>query len=329
MGNADLRDLAVIHERSLDDISGSTVAVDAHNWLYKYLTTTVRFTREEAYTTPDGETVPNLIGIVQGLPKFLEYDITPVFVFDGEPPALKQEELEARRRGKEEAEQRREEALAEGDRVEAAKQESRSQRLTPTILDTSRKLLDLLDAPVIEAPSEAEAQCARMARTDDGVDYAGSDDYDSLLYGAPLTARDLTSSGEVEVMDFAATRDEYGIDREQLVDIAILCGTDYNDGVSGYGPKTALDAVIENGDLWGVIDAEDVEVENAERVRELLLDPDVVGPDGYEYNSDVSPNLGDAREFVLDEWGVDDEEVERGFERIEDAVSQTGLDRWT
>ena len=83
MGNSDLRSLATIAEVSFDDLGGSVVAVDAHNWLYRYLTTTVRFTRDEAYTTGDGAEVANLIGVVKGLPKFFEHDITPVFVFDG------------------------------------------------------------------------------------------------------------------------------------------------------------------------------------------------------------------------------------------------------
>ncbi len=329
MGNSDLRDLAEIEDRQLTDLAGSTIAVDANNWLYKYLTTTVRFTAEDIYTTSDGENVANLVGIVQGLPKFLEHDITPIFVFDGEPPELKAEEIESRRRGKEQAEEARKTALEEGDRVEASRQESRAQRVTDTILDTSHALLELLDVPVVQAPQEAEAQCSHMARKDDAVDYAGTDDYDALVYGSPLTARDLTSSGGVEVMDFVATVDEHDIDREQLADIAILCGTDYNGGVTGYGPVTSVRAVKEHGNLWGVLDDADEEVPHAERIRELLLEPDVLDPKEYDVDLEVDPDIDAAREFVIEEWEVVGSEVERGFERIEDSTAQTGLDRWT
>ena len=83
MGNAALRDLAAIEDVPFEDLTGSVVAVDAHNWLYRYLTTTVKFTADGVYTTSDGTEVANLVGVVQGLPKFFEHDITPVFVFDG------------------------------------------------------------------------------------------------------------------------------------------------------------------------------------------------------------------------------------------------------
>ena len=250
MGNADLRQLAVVEDVSFDDIGGGVVAVDAHNWLYKYLTTTVRFTRGDAYTTSDGTEVPNLIGVTQGLPKFFEHDLTPVFVFDGRVVGLKDEEVASRREEREEREERLEAARGP---LEAARLDSQTQRLTDVIHETTRELLSLLDVPVVEAPAEGEAQASYMARVDDGVDYVGSDDYDCLLLGAPDTLRRLTSEGGPERMDFRATLEEHGITWEQLVDVGILCGTDFNDGLHGYGPKTALKAIRERGDLWAVL----------------------------------------------------------------------------
>ncbi|MFC6727020.1 flap structure-specific endonuclease, partial [Halobium palmae] len=100
MGNADLRALAALRDVAFDELSG-TVAVDAHNWLYRYLTTTVKFTRDEVYTTSEGEEVANLIGLVQGLPKFFEHGLDPVFVFDGGVTELKDDEVAARREQRE------------------------------------------------------------------------------------------------------------------------------------------------------------------------------------------------------------------------------------
>ncbi|MGM0399547.1 MAG: flap endonuclease-1, partial [Halobacteriota archaeon] len=269
MGNADLRQLAVIEEVSFDDLDGDVVAVDAHNWLYRYLTITVKFTNESVYTTSAGEEVANLIGIVQGLPKFFENDLTPVFVFDGSVTELKAEEVENRREAKAAAEAKLAEAREAGDAKAAARFESRTQRLTETIHETTRGLLDHLDVPYIEAPAEGEAQAAYMARTDDDVDYAGSEDYDTLLLGAPVTLRKLTTRGNPERMDFQGTLEEHDITWEQLVDVAILIGTDFNDGLSGFGPKTALSAIHEHGDLFAVLEAEDVEIEQAEAIRQL------------------------------------------------------------
>ncbi|PSP67154.1 flap structure-specific endonuclease, partial [Halobacteriales archaeon QH_8_67_27] len=71
----------------------------------------------------------------------------------------------------------------------------------------------------------------------------------------------------------------------------------------------------------------DVFVDNADRIRDLFLNPAVT--DDYDYDSDVEPDMKAARAYVCEEWEVDPDEVERGFERIEQSVVQTGLDRWT
>jgi len=326
MGNAALRDLAVIEDVPFAELQGSVVAVDAHNWLYRYLTTTVKWTSNDVYTTSDGEEVANLVGVVQGLPKFFEHDLTPVFVFDGAVTDLKDDEVRQRREKREAAEQRLEQARERGDDLAVARLESRTQRLTETIVETTRELLELLDVPVVDAPAEGEAQAAVMARRGD-VDYAGTEDYDALLFGAPLTLRQLTSKGDPELMDLDATLSEHGLTWEQLIDVAILCGTDFNDGVSGYGPKTSVKAVKEHGDLWGVIEAEGIQVENADRIRGLFRDPPVAETPALDL--DISPDVSAAREYVTETWQVDPGEVERGFERIEQSQVQTGLDQWS
>jgi flap endonuclease-1 len=325
MGNADLRDLAVIEPIPLADLRGSVVAIDAHNWLYRYLTTTVRWTRDDVYTTAEGEEIPNLIGIVQGLAKLLESDLVPVFVFDGGVTELKEAEIERRNEQKAAAERKEAEAREAGDAIEAARMAARTQRLTATILDTSRELCSLLGVPVVEAPAEGEAQAAHMVRSGT-VEYAGSEDYDTLLFGAPRTLRGLTSDGDPERMDFVATLEEHELSWEALVDVGILCGTDFNEGVAGIGPKTAVKLVREHGDLWAVLEAEDVYVENADLVRELFLDPDVAN---VEVDTEIDPDIEAARTYVIDEWEIPEEEVARGFERISESVTQTGLDRWT
>ncbi|WP_281194000.1 flap endonuclease-1 [Halorubrum sp. F4] len=325
MGNADLRDLASIREVAFEELEGSVVAVDAHNWLYRYLTTTVKWTNDDAYTTAEGVEVANLLGIVQGLPKFFEHDLTPVMVFDGEVTDLKADEVAERREKRERAEKRREAAAERGDAVEAARLSARTQRLTDTIQETTRELFGLLDVPIVEAPAEGEAQCAHMAATGT-VDHAGSEDYDTLLFGAPTTLRQLTSKGDPELMDLEATLADLELDREGLVDVAMLCGTDFNGGVRGIGPKTAVSAVREHGDLWAVLEARDASIPNAETVREFFLDPPVTDAD---FDGTIEPDVEAARAYVVDEWGVDADEVARGFERIRESQVQTGLDRWT
>ena len=325
MGNADLRELAAIEEISFDELSGATVAVDAHNWLYRYLTTTVKWTSEEAYTTADGTEVANLLGVVQGLPKFFEHDLTPIFVFDGAVTDLKDDEVEKRREQRAQYEDDLEAAREAGDAIAVARLESRTQRLTETIIETTRELLELLDVPVVDAPAEGEAQCAYMARKGT-VEYAGTEDYDALLFGSPLTLRQLTSKGDPELMDLEATLERHDLTWEQLVDVAILCGTDFNEGISGIGPKTAVSLLQEHGDLFTALDARGEEIDHADRIQKLFLDPAVRDVDP---ETEIEPDVERAREYVVDQWEVDPDEVSRGFERIEDALVQTGLDNWT
>ncbi|MEF8778427.1 MAG: flap endonuclease-1 [Natronomonas sp.] len=327
MGNADLRSLAGIEEKPFDELVGSIVAVDAHNWLYRYLTTTVRFTASSVYTTDAGEEVANLVGVVQGLPKFFEHDITPIFVFDGGVTELKDDEVQTRREQRERYEDELQAAReGEADAAEIATLESRTQRLTPTIQETTRELLELLDVPVVEAPAEGEAQAAHMTRNGD-ADYAGSEDYDTLLLGAPYTLRGLTSKGDPECMDFERTLSELGLTWEELVDAAILMGTDFNDGIAGIGPKTAVKLIKEHGDLWDALDARGETIPHADRIREMFLDPTVT--DEYEYDIDINPDIAAAKRYVTEEWEIPAEEVDRGFDRIESSVVQTGLDRWS
>lgn len=327
MGNADLRELAVIEPKPFDELGGSVVAIDAHNWLYRYLTTTVRFTSSSVYTTAGGTEVANLVGVVQGLPKLFEASITPVFVFDGGVAELKGEEVSSRREQREEYEAELEAARAgEAEAAEISTLESRTQRLTETIQETTRELLDILDVPIVQAPAEGEAQAAHMARKGD-VDYVGSEDYDALLLGAPYTLRGLTSKGDPECMYFEQTLAELDLTWEGLVDAAILMGTDFNEGIAGIGPKTAVKLIDEHGDLWGALDARDESIPHADRIREMFLDPAVT--DDYDYDTEIEPDLAAAKRYVTEEWEIPGEEVERGFERIEESIVQTGLDRWS
>ncbi len=326
MGNADLRSLAALSECPFDDIEGSIIAIDAHNWLYRYLTTTVKWTADSIYTTDDGTEVANLVGIVQGLPKFFEHDLTPVFVFDGGVTDLKENEVEKRRAQRQKAEKRLEEAEDAGDALEAARLSARTVRLTETIQATSRELLDLLDVPYIDAPAEGEAQASYMNKIGD-VDFVGSEDYDTLLFGAPQTLRGLTSKGHPELMELQPTLENHDISYEQLVDVALLCGTDFNEGINGIGPKTGIKLIKEHGDVFGVLEARGEHIEFADRIRELFFDPPVI--DDYAFDRSIEPDLEAARTYVTEEWEVDESEVTRGLERIESSVVQTGLDRWS
>lgn len=326
MGNADLRDISSITEIDLEDIENTVVTVDAHNWLYKYLTITVQYTDSEEYTTNKGVELPTVFGTIQGGKRFFEHNITPIFVFDGSYHQLKESEVSERAEKKKEAKRKQEETE---DMIEAAKFESRSARLTPEMIEETKNLFDMLGFEYLEAPQSGESQAAYMADQEDDIDGIVSDDYDSVLFKSPQTYRNFTQPKNLECLDFQETLDQHDITHEQLVTVAVLCGTDYNDGIRGYGPKTSIKAVKDKSldEILVEKELDDEEITLLHTVHELFMDPDV--DDSYTYSTDLPVPDVDSVEERIDELGLNLDSLETSLEVIRDEGTQSGLSDWS
>lgn len=319
MGNSDIRSFAHIEEVPVSDIASFSVSVDASNWLYKYMTTTARFTRSDAYTNDDGVELTNLIGVPRGIRRFFEHNIQPVFVFDGKPHDLKAEEIERRKQKRRGASEK---ADKSDDNIERSKYQSRSQELNNDVIETTKKLLEILDVPYITAPSAAEAQASYMTVEGD-FNAALSDDYDALIFGSELTVRDFTSSSDtVEVMLFDKTLEKHDISHKQLVLATILCGTDYNTGVSGVGPKTAMKIVSDNLSIESLRAKTGKDLDRAESILDLYVNPDVT--EEWEDPKISVPDIAEARAYLRSQ-GIDVSEVDKALDDIKESSSQTGL----
>lgn len=319
MGVTALRDLAVIEETTLQDYAGQTVAIDAHHWLFRYMTVQVRYMSERYYTTNDGEEVPNLMGMLRGLPTLLNAEVDPVFVFDGAPEELKSDEIESRRASKKEAKAKMEEAREAGDVAAARKYKSQSQSLTPVVHETSRELLDLLEIPYVEANGAGEGYATKLAQDESSpVDAVFTGDYDALLFGSPDTVRPFAGDDGVERIGLERTLNEIGLTHGQLIDAAILIGTDYNVGVTGIGPKRAVKYLTNGEDAVTIAadrDAEALPPEKIEAIRDIFQSP----PDGERLPQyTVGDSDFDAAEsFLVDTWEIPKETVQENFERFE------------
>ncbi len=277
---------------------GHRVAVDANNQLWTFVTA---MARGGPPTGPEGRSISHLLGIVHRSILYAELDLEPVWVFDGEPPELKAETIQARR-------ERIEEARKAGDRVQGT-------RLEGWQIEEAKAVLSALGVAWVDAPGEADAQLAAWAGQGH-VDAAITQDYDCALFGSPSTFRNVTRSGRrsPEHLDLEAALDREDLSREQLVDAAILIGTDYNDGIHGVGPVTALRLVREHGDLWGALDARGCTMPRAEGVRSLFLDhpvdegvpPRGSAPDGEKVMDLLAPRgVGEGRvERVVNAVGI-------------------------
>ncbi len=285
----DLADIIPRVKVSLDDLSGKTFAVDAYNALYQFLAI-IRGPTGTPLMDRQGRITSHLSGLLYRTTNLAERGIKLVYVFDGRPPALKEVEIKRRRAVKEEAVVKYEAAVASGHVEEAKKYAQATSSLKDLMVEDSIRVLDLLGVPHVQAPSEGEAQAAYMAAKRD-VWAAVSQDFDSLLFGANKLVRNLAISGrrklpmqqayvqvDPETVDLQTALDELQMSREQLVDLGILIGTDFNpDGFKGIGPKTALKLLREKGSIEKVVETSSDfhPPHELARIREIFLKPEV------------------------------------------------------
>lgn len=259
----ELGDLAVKHTISLASLNGKVIAIDAFNTLYQFLAS---IRQEDGTPLQDfkGRITAHLSGLFYRTARLVENGIRPVFVFDGKPPDFKRRTSEQRAKNKREAEEKWRRALEE-ERFEDAKRFAQAtSRLTEEMVVESKELLTAMGIPCVQAPSEGEAQASAMVR--DRMAYAtGSQDYDSLLFGSPVLIRNINITGrrkiprqdryilvEPEEVHLEEVLSTLGINREKLIMLGMLVGTDFNEGVRGVGPKTALKIVKNVNTLKGL-----------------------------------------------------------------------------
>ena len=252
MGIAALRKILPPAPFDLAHLRGTAVAVDADNLVWSFVTALAG--TGELPKAPDGRSNAHLLGLLSRLSLYAKWGSRSVWVFDGVQPDLKEATLIERG-------QRIQAARAAGDNFQAGV------AVDEDDLDECRTLLTALGLPWIVAPGESDAQCAQLVQS--GRAWAAvTQDWDIALFGAPRALRNLTLSTTrtPEILDLAAVLSAAGLTRGQLVDAAILIGTDYNEGVAGVGPVKAV-KMVKQGKR-----PEDAGIANADEVRALYFD---------------------------------------------------------
>ena len=249
----------------MDDLHDRIIVIDAHNVLHQFLSI-IRQRDGTPLKDAKGEITSHLSGLLHRTANMVESRIRPVYVFDGVPHLLKARTLRIRKERKELAEKDWKEALERGDLEKAKTKAQQTSRVTDKIVQQSKELLGALGIPYVQAPSEGEAQASYMVKKGDAF-AAGSQDYDCLLVGSPVIIRNLTSSGKRKLpgkQAYAKVNPEQirlepnlkllEITQKQLVDMAILIGTDFNEGIKGFGPKKSLEIIKKTGNLENAYD---------------------------------------------------------------------------
>ena len=328
----DLKQLCVRERTNLESFASKIVAIDAYNAIYQFLSI-IRGPDGLPLSDHNGKITSHISGLFYRNINFLSLGIKPVYVFDGKPPSLKSAEIQRRKQVKKDATIKYEIAISEGNYVEAKKFAQQTSVLRDDMVEESKKFLDLFGIPSIQAPSEGEATAAHLTNT--GQAYASaSQDFDSLLFGAKKLVRNFTNSGkrklpnrnttieiEPEIIQLDKTLAELGVTREQLVDIGILIGTDFNpDGFERIGPKTALKMIKEHGNLENVSQIQDkLDEIDYKQIREIFLKPKVAEVSEINFGTvdytGIINYLTKERSFSLDRVDASLNRLKKSFEK--------------
>jgi flap endonuclease-1 len=167
----------------------------------------------------EGTTTSHIMGMFYRTLRMVENGIKPLYVFDGAPPKLKSGELARRFQRKAEANESLEEAKETGTADDVEKFSRRTVKVTREHNQECQQLLKLMGIPFIIAPTEAEAQCATLARA--GKVYAAaSEDMDTLCFDSPILLRHLTFSEQrkepIQEIHVDRVREGLGMEHKQV-----------------------------------------------------------------------------------------------------------------
>lgn len=334
----DLGDLVPRQKTTLDELAGKTFAVDAFNALYQFLAI-IRGPTGAPLMDRQGRVTSHLSGLLYRTTNLAERGIRLVYVFDGVPPTLKEVEIKRRRAIKEEAIIKYETAITKGEVAEARKLAQATASLKDVMIEDSHRLLEYLGVPTVQAPSEGEAQAAFMNSRGD-VWAAVSQDYDSLLFGANKLVRNLAITGrrklpmreayvqvDPEIVELKETEAGLAFSHEQLIDLGILIGTDFNpDGFKGIGPKTAIKLLRENGTIEGIAEKNPdfKPPANLHRIREIFLKPEVTSRYSLHWKE---PQTEQLVRFLCGERDFNEERVRTAVERAKSGAANTASEK--
>jgi len=222
----------------------SVIGIDANLLMYKM----IYAIRRNGYDILNGETaITHIHSLLSKFRRFIEYNITPVFVFDGMPPVLKHAELDKRHSFQESMRKRYEEPQtpAEKKKYYFMKSDISVQEITDCM-----NLISIFGWTVIEAIEEADSQLAQMSQSGQ-IDYVASDDLDILIFGGKKLLKNFTVDKKktIQEIDLDVLKTTTGLSDKQLIDLVILLGCDYCKGVKGIGPISAYNLIKKVGSI--------------------------------------------------------------------------------
>ncbi len=320
-------------QTSIEELRGKTFAVDSLLWIHQFLSI-IRGPDGTPLKDSKGRITSHLSGILYRNAKLLESGLKLIWVFDGKPPEFKARTTAARAEIKATAHREWKEALEKGDIEKAHSAAMRTSSVNEEILSSAKELILAMGIPVLQAPSEGEAQCSALCSA--GIVWSvASQDSDSLLFGTPRLVRNLSISGKrklpgkqvfvdvnPELIELKEALSILGLTRSQLIILGLLVGTDYNPGVRGIGPRKALKLVREEKTLENVLKKIQWDGSPAEELLSFFLNPPALENPKIE-----TPNLNPEKimKIMVDEHEFSQERIEKVVRALEEMQKPKGL----
>ena len=329
-------------EIEIETLSGKKIAIDAYNILFQFLSIIRQRDTGEPLRDSKGRITSHLSGAFYRNIRLLENGIKPIFVIDGPPPSFKMKVLRERDKTRDEAKRKWKDAVEKGEKEKIMTYAQGALKVTKDMVNDAKELLIAMGIPCIQAPSEGEAQAGLLVQNEDA--YAvGSQDIDSIMFGAPRMIRNLSITGKrklprqqtwieikPELIKLEKVLSELELTREQLVVLGILVGTDYNlGGIKGIGPKGALKLVKEKKNLENVLEEVEWEFEiDPQKIYDFFLNPPVKEDYKIEWKE---PDKEKLMKIMVDEHDFSEERIERGVNRllnVKKSGTQSTLSEW-
>ncbi|XP_066998562.2 flap endonuclease 1 isoform X2 [Anabrus simplex] len=282
-------------------------------------------------TSADGETTSHLMGTFYRTIRLVENGIKPVYVFDGKPPEMKSGELTKRAERREEAQKALEKAEETGDTELMDKFNRRLVKVNKTHVEECKELLKLMGIPYIEAPGEAEAQCAAMVKA--GKVYAtATEDMDALTFGTMVLLRHMTFSEarKMPIQEYHLSKVLEGLEltKEEFIDLCILLGCDYCESIKGIGPKRAMELIKQYHNLETIIEQLDPKKYPIpedwlyKEARQLFLEPEITDPEKVELKWTDPDEEGLVR-YLCGDKNFNEDRVRNGAKKLSKSRSGT------
>ncbi|KAK1277110.1 Flap endonuclease 1-A [Acorus gramineus] len=298
-------------EQKFESYFGRKIAIDASMSIYQFLIVVGRV-GSELLTNEAGDVTSHLQGMFTRTIRLLEAGLMPV--------------------KREDATKDLKTAEAAGDKESIEKFSKRTVKVTKQHNDDCKRLLRLIGVPVIEAPSEAEAECAALCKN--GKVYAvASEDMDSLTFGSPRFLRHLMkpSSKKLPVMEFEVAKvlEELDLTMDQFIDLCILSGCDYCESIRGIGGQTALKFIHQHGSIENILENINKERYHIpetwpyQEARCLFKEPLVSDPNDQPEIKWTAPDEEGLITFLVNENGFNNERVTKAIEKIKAAKNKS------